>query len=154
MWLKITASCNFIFWTNLFIFHFVNRSDNQNLTLFRKQSTVKSREIKQSTTTEDLAFPCVSPPCLEGKCQCCQVWVNAVRCDLITPAYLKVSSGLLARHKIDLHQGQALKATQAKQALHFEMQRPPNTGVGTYTYIHKALRAHRDGLKPCQMTAD
>lgn len=34
-----------------------------------------------------------------------------VRCDLITPAYLKVSSGLLARHKIDLHQGQPLKAT-------------------------------------------
>lgn len=50
----------------------------------------------------------------KGECQRCQVWVNAVRCDLITAAYLKVSGGLLARHKIDLHQGQALKATQAK----------------------------------------
>lgn len=57
------------------------------------------------------APPLPAPPRLEAECQRCQVRVNAVRFDLITPAYLKVSSGLLARHKIDVHQGQALKAT-------------------------------------------
>lgn len=94
----------------------------------------QSKLLTLQPTTEDLAFStlpvCVSPR-LGGECQCCLVWVNAVRCDLITPTYLKVSSRLLARHKIDLHQGQAWKATQAKQALHFEMQRLANTGVGT-----------------------
>lgn len=46
-------------------------------------------------------------------------------------AYLKVSGGLLARHKIDLHQGHTIKATQAKQACHFEMQRVGHTCVST-----------------------
>lgn len=70
--------------------------------------------------------------------------VNAIRCDLITQAYLKVSSGLLARHKIDLHQGQALKATAVCSApghkLRFDMQRFTNTDRHT---AQTALKTQR-----------
>lgn len=81
---------------------------------------------------------CPESPSLGGGCQYCLALVNAVRCDLITATYLGVSTGLLARHKIDPHQGQALRAAQAKQELHFEEQSPTNTGVGTQHVYKKA----------------
>lgn len=84
---------------------------------------------------------CPEPPSLGGGCQYCLALVNAVRCDLITATYLGVSSRPLARHKIDPHQGQALKAAQAKQELHFEEQSPANTGVGTQHVYRKAPKS-------------
>lgn len=52
---------------------------------------------------------------LSGASRCRQMRSHYAAC-------LKVSGGLLARHKIDPHQGHTIKATQAKQARHFEMQ--------------------------------
>lgn len=85
---------------------------------------------------------CPEAPSLGGGCQYCLALVNAVRCDLITATYLGVSGRLLARHKIDPRQGQALKAAaQAKQELHFEEQRPANAGVGTQHVYSKVPKS-------------
>lgn len=50
-------------------------------------------------------------PLLRGERQRCLARVDVVRRDLITPVCLKVSGRLLDGPKIDLHQGQAIKAT-------------------------------------------
>lgn len=75
------------------------------------------------------------PPCLSQSLPFWEesisaVWLKSMPsvCDLITLACLKVSCRLLAGHKIDLHQGQAVKATRARQARHSERQRPGRTG--------------------------